>query len=228
MEFKQLLGWEYSTGCLGETPFLTVVAPDRKSMQEYLSKLSKDAAALMKWNNPVLLFIECKGSKHRYQVPLRSIAELPSEPESVESPIDLEPSISPLTLSIDADHEALMMWMLEQRSQGKSVCVTSQIDNKCLFQNDKLPVSRGVIQPAEFIGHNYLWNWRDTMEDYRDLRSRLDSLIGDRDYIPGYEYRLRRPDGKMCKYATNYYRATFLNVPVRIGVSSPEDWELLE
>ncbi|NEP44725.1 MAG: hypothetical protein F6K35_38130 [Okeania sp. SIO2H7] len=54
------------------------------------------------------------------------------------------------------------------------------------------------------------------------------SWSGDRSVLPVLEYRLRRSNGKMYRYSTDYYRVTFLGFPVRIGVSSFEDWELLE
>ncbi|MFM6355696.1 MAG: hypothetical protein ACKPH7_22945, partial [Planktothrix sp.] len=124
----------------------------------------------------------------------------------------------------DDDYQRVTEFLLTHWHDGKSVCVVSQIDNRCLFQNDKLLPARAIIQPSEWIGQNYLWYWRDSMEDYNQLRELLNRDV----YIPKFEYRLRRPDGSMARYLTDYYTANYLGVPVRIGVSGLADWELIE
>lgn len=140
----------------------------------------------------------------------------PSEP--------VNPRINPITLRPDDDYQRVTEFLLSHWQDGKSVCVVSQLDNKCLFQNDKLLPARAIIQPSEWIGQNYLWYWRDSMEDYQQLRE----LLTRDAYIPQFEYRLRRPDGSFAKYLTDYYTANYLGVPVRIGVSGLADWELIE
>ncbi|MDF5716180.1 MAG: hypothetical protein PUP93_20400 [Rhizonema sp. NSF051] len=54
-------------------------------------------------------------------------------------------------------------------------------------------------------------------------------LLDRDDFIPGYRYRLIRPDGALCEYTTDYYNVAdgWCGDPIRIGVSKPEDWRLL-
>ena len=152
---------------------------------------------------------------------LRKFSMTNSNPKPSE-PVD--PKINPITLRPDDDYQRVTEFLLTHWHDGKSVCVVSQIDNRCLFQNDKLLPARAIIQPSEWIGQNYLWYWRDSMEDYNQLRELLNRDV----YIPKFEYRLRRPDGSMARYLTDYYTANYLGVPVRIGVSGLADWELIE
>ncbi len=223
-EFKSLPGWEYQAG----ERSITMIAPNKKSAELYLWELQHNSCRCIRWHEPVELFIKYVNGSHRYRVPLMDSAGEPTEENNnIKLTMKVETQINPLTLKPDSDYQRLMEWMMEKRAEGLSVIVTSQIDDKCLFHNDVLKATRTVLTAAEFIGQNYRWYWRDTMDDYQELRDRLDAITGDRDYLSGFEYRLRRPDGALCSYATDYYRATFLGVPVRIGVSRPEDWQLV-
>jgi hypothetical protein len=151
---------------------------------------------------------------------LRKFAMANSTPKPSEP---VNPKINPITLRPDDDYQRVTEFLLEHWQDGKSVCVVSQIDNRCLFQNDKLLPARAIIQPSEWIGQNYLWYWRDSMDDYAALRELLTREV----YIPKFEYQLRRPDGSMARYQTDYYTANYLGVPVRVGVSGLADWELI-
>ncbi|MGB3401185.1 MAG: hypothetical protein WBA77_00680 [Microcoleaceae cyanobacterium] len=224
LEFNQLPGWQYQAG----EGSITMIAPDKKCAESYLWELERHPCHCIKWDEPIELFIKYVNGSHRYRVPLTSHAGEPNVENNSETNMKIETQVNPITLQPDSDYQRLMEWMLEKRTDGLSVVVTSQIDDKCLFHNDVLKASRTVLTAAEFIGQNYRWYWRDTMDDYRELRDRLDAITGDRDYLAGFEYRLRRPDGALCSYSTDYYRATFLGVPVRIGVSRSEDWQIIE
>ena len=151
---------------------------------------------------------------------LRKFAMSNSTPKPSEP---VNPKINPITLRPDDDYQRVTEFLLSHWQDGKSVCVVSQIDNRCLFQNDKLLPARAIIQPFEWIGQNYLWYWRDSMDDYAALRDLLTRDV----YIPKFEYRLRRPDGSMARYQTDYYTANYLGVPVRVGVSDVSEWELI-
>ncbi len=223
VDFCQLPGWQYEAG----ESTITMIAPDIDTAEDYLFNLRQNPQKFIRWQEPVEIYVKYAEGTHRYRVPITNSVGKPKE-ESDTSEMKTETQINPITLTPDADYQRVSEWLIEKWNEGKSVCVTSQIDNKCLFQNDKLTTRRAVIQPHEFIGQNYLWYWRDTMDDYHQLRQYLDELQGDRDYLAGFEYRLRRPDGALCRYQTDYYRGTFLGVPVRIGVSNPADWEILE
>jgi hypothetical protein len=61
-----------------------------------------------------------------------------------------------------------------------------------------------------------------------DEYNQLIELLNRDGYVPQYQYKLRRPDNRLCAYETDYYFVqNFLGEPVRIGVSKPEAWQLL-
>ena len=204
---------------------LAFVAPDGLRKGEVLS-IYKDiedwlTETAAKWGEVRLLY---NGAKQGLRKIGASATMSNSTPNSNPKPSEpVNPKVNPITLRPDDDYQRVTEFLLTHWQDGKSVCVVSQIDNRCLFQNDKLLPARAIIQPSEWIGQNYLWYWRDSMDDYSQLRELLSRDV----YIPKFEYRLRRPDGSMAKYQTDYYTANYLGVPVRIGVSGLADWELI-
>lgn len=200
---------------------IAFIAPNGMNKNDVLSiykdieKWLDETAA--KWGEVRLLYDGAKQGLRKIgaSATMSNSNPTPSEP--------VNPRINPITLRPDSDYQRVTEFLIEHWQDGKSVCVVSQIDNRCLFQNDKLLPARAILQPSEWIGQNYLWYWRDSMEDYKQLRERLTRDL----YIPKFEYRLRRPDGSFAKYLTDYYTANYLGVPVRIGVSRLEDWELI-
>jgi hypothetical protein len=128
------------------------------------------------------------------------------------------------TYFLGADYLRVTDFIREKREEGRIVVVTSMWNDVCLHTNDLLQPERGIIQPHQWTGFNYRYLWRDSRDDYNPL---IDTLLRER-YIPQYQYRLRRPDGSFARYETDYYLVEdYLNVPVRIGVSKVDAWELL-
>lgn len=128
------------------------------------------------------------------------------------------------TYFLGADYLRVTDFIREKREEGRIVVVTSMWNDMCLHTNDLLQPERGILQPHQWTGFNYRYLWRDSRDDYNQL---IDTLLRER-YIPQYQYRLRRPDGSFARYETDYYLVEdYLNVPVRIGVSKVDAWELL-
>lgn len=128
------------------------------------------------------------------------------------------------TYFLGADYLRVTDFVREKREEGRIVVITSMWNDVCLHTNDLLQPERGILQAHQWTGFNYRYLWRDSRDDYNQL---IDRLIRDR-YIPQYQYRLRRPDGSFARYETDYYLVeNYLNVPVRIGVSKVDAWQLL-
>ncbi|MGQ4646783.1 hypothetical protein [Lyngbya aestuarii] len=125
---------------------------------------------------------------------------------------------------LGADYLRITDFIKEKREQGLIVVITSMWDDVCLHTNDLLRPERANLMPHQWTGFNFRYLWRDSRDDYNQL---IDRLIRDH-HIPQYHYRMRRPDGRFAEYETDYYFVeNYLNVPVRIGVSQVDNWELL-
>lgn len=128
------------------------------------------------------------------------------------------------TYFLGADYLRVTDFLRQKREEGRIVVITSMWDDVCLHTNDLLQPERGILQPHQWTGFNYRYLWRDSRDDYNQL---IDQLVRDR-YIPQFQYRLRRPDGAFAQYETDYYLIEdYLNVPVRVGVSKVDAWQLL-
>jgi hypothetical protein len=129
-------------------------------------------------------------------------------------------------LLLNADYQTICEKLKEWKDQGLLVVITSQISSRCLHVNDLMSTGRGTyFIPSQWIGVNFLDLWRDSMDDYRRLREFLD-----RDgHIPGFTYRLLRPDGSMGEYEKDYYLCNnYLGEPVRISVAKPGKWRIVQ
>jgi hypothetical protein len=126
---------------------------------------------------------------------------------------------------VDATRRQVAEFIVEQREAEKIVIVTSQITNRCI-DIDLISPERGIFRYAsQWNGINFLELWRESLSQYEDLRTRLDSD----GYIPGFVYNLLRVDGSLGQYQKDYYLANnFLSSePVRISVANPKDWQLI-
>jgi hypothetical protein len=124
----------------------------------------------------------------------------------------------------DADYLRVLDFIREKRADGRIVVITSMVSNVCQHTNDLLVPERGVWQPYQWAGYNYLNAWRDSLDEYNQLIE----LLNQEGHVPQYQYKLRRPDDRLCSYETDYYLVpNYLGEPVRIGVSKPEAWQLL-
>lgn len=137
--------------------------------------------------------------------------ELPLESNNVE-------------LLVGADYLRIHEFLIEQYQIGNIVIITSNTNNRCYHTNSRLLPSRGVFQPHQWTGWNYLTSWRETIPQLE----RLQSLLASEGVVRGYEYQLYRPDNAFCTYSTDYYLCRdYLGDEVRIGVSRPTDWSIL-
>ncbi|HEY9635593.1 MAG TPA: hypothetical protein V6D14_19475 [Coleofasciculaceae cyanobacterium] len=147
---------------------------------------------------------------------------------SIPSFLALEEAMTNSTLNepylLDADYLRTLDFIREKRAEGRIVVITSMLSNVCQHTNDLLSPERGVLQPYQWTGYNYLHAWRDSLDEYNQLIE----LLNQDAYVPQYQYKLRRPDNRLCTYETDYYLVpNYLGEPVRIGVSKPEAWQLL-
>ena len=150
---------------------------------------------------------------------------------------------------LGADYVRLHEFLMAARQEGKIVIITSNVtrdaDNNpistenpaagrdiCHHTNDLLLPSRAYWSAHQFTGYNYRLSWRRDRNDYEHLNPEyhhLKELLARDGQAPGYEYKLFRPDGALCSYKTDYYLCRdYCGDEVRIGVSSPNDWQLLE
>lgn len=155
-----------------------------------------------------------RGSGQRYF----SIPSFLALEEAMTNSTQNQPSL------LDADYLRTLDFIREKRADGRIVVITSMVSNICQHTNDLLSPDRGVFQPYQWTGYNYLNAWRDSLDEYNQLIE----LLNRDGYVAQYEYKLRRPDNRLCGYETDYYLVpNYLGEPVRIGVSKPEAWQLL-
>lgn len=135
---------------------------------------------------------------------------------------------------LGADYMRLVERLHEWQQQGKIIAIVSNTTNICHVTNDLLLPSRGYLSGRQFKGYNYLKSWRLNFEDDGRLNPQYQQLrdLLDRDgYVKGFNYTLYRPypDDSLCEYATDYYLCeNYCNDVVRIGVSDPQDWRLVQ
>jgi PAS domain-containing protein len=108
------------------------------------------------------------------------------------------------------------------RDSGDPVCITNHLTNTCLLMNDRFAPERITWMPAQYIGMNFLWLWRDSMHDFEVLQRELRQ----NGRIDNFTFRLRRVDGSMGEYTKDFFIAEdFLGYPARISIS--KDWRSL-
>ncbi len=153
-----------------------------------------------------------------------------SKPQAPES----QPQISSYGASrIDptADSEAVLDFVKGKKAEGLIVTVTGMHSDKCLLVNDLQALDRGGGWTAQdWIGLDFKKLWHDSFllgktNYYGQL---IAAVEGDR-YLPNFFYHIRRPSGALAEYSSSYhYVDNFLGAPVRIAVSTPGDWRIIE
>ena len=112
-------------------------------------------------------------------------------------------------------------------SEGQCITITSNITNKCKHSN--VAPERGKRLAPDWTGYDYLQSWKLDGENPSDEYFGLINRLFDGEQIVGYEYDLIRPDdGAIVRYLTDYWRMDFFGEDVRIGVSRPEDFTVIE
>ena len=115
----------------------------------------------------------------------------------------------------------------EADTKGKIITIVSMVTDKCKHSN--VPPKRGLRLAPNWTGYDYRQSWKldgiNLSQEYLDLIKRL---YDDR-VVPDYEYDLIRPDdGARLRYSTRYTLVDFFGEPVRVGVSRPEAFTLIE
>ncbi|MEB3281941.1 MAG: hypothetical protein VKK42_23770 [Lyngbya sp.] len=123
VDFCQLPGWQYEAG----ESTITMIAPDINTAEDYLFNLRQNPQKFIRWQEPVEIYVKYAEGTHRYRVPITNSVGKPKE-ESDTSEMKTETQINPITLTPDADYQRVSEWLIEKWNEGKSVCVTSQID----------------------------------------------------------------------------------------------------
>lgn len=165
--------------------------------------------------------------------------------------------INPVNLEVLGD-DYLKVWEALQAEQaaGKIVIFTSNVTRDrlglrtntpnpvagrdfCYKTSDTLLPTRAIWTSDRWTGYNYRLSWRKSRHNFRELNPEYDRLkeLLERDrVVPNYHYRLYRPPaddevtGALCEYSTTYYRVRlpWYNDEVRVGVSDPKDWRVIE
>jgi hypothetical protein len=117
--------------------------------------------------------------------------------------------------------------LLEADTKGKIVTIVSMVTDKCKHSN--VPPKRGLRLAPNWTGYDYRQSWKldgtNLSQEYLDL---IKKLYDDR-VVSDYEYDLIRPDdGARLRYSTSYTLVEFFGELVRVGVSRPEDFTLIE
>lgn len=208
------LGWDYGIGREGAA----IYAPNQQEADKFLDEAVEqlqEAATHLQGK----IKIAWEGCRRPYTISA-SMNEQPSKQEMVEGNIKL---------LLGANHLQIQMseFLTEQYRAGKIVILTGHRSNICQYTSDLLKPSRAFWSASQFDGYDYLISWRNTgsLQKYDRLIAALDKD----GFAPKYDYELVRPDGALCGYQTDYYKArNSAGEEIRIGVSDPGAWALLE
>jgi hypothetical protein len=163
-----------------------------------------------------------QGSDRVYEIP-SSYASMSQDPEPASVPTNQEFAIEIETNFRALNNDSTIDLMLNNHEKGNIVIITGHQSNICRYTSNKLLPKRAIWTPRQYNGYNYLISWRETMDQYEELCSRLRSD----GMVAGFNYELIRPDGARCWYETDYYLGIFNNEIVRIGISHPEAWRII-
>jgi hypothetical protein len=140
---------------------------------------------------------------------------------------------------LGADYRRILEFLLDQEAEGNIVVITSNITDVCLHTNSLLLPSRGLRQPADWCGYGYRRSWRSSLDDFDRTNpdyDQLKALLARDGQVQDFEYTLFRPDvdsnhllDAKVRYQTSYFLCQdYLGHEVRIGVSRPQDYEVLD
>lgn len=189
------------------------------------------------------------GCDRPFQIPSAMAANAPEQKPIVSQ-------AAPNLALLGSDY--LKVWELLQAEQeaGKIVIFTSNVTRDrlgrptrtpnpvhgrdfCYKTSSTLLPSRATWTSDRWTGYNYRLSWRKDRHNFRELNpeyDRLKELLERDQVVSSYHYRLYRPPaddevtGALCEYSTTYYRLRlpFYNDEVRVGVSDPNDWRVIE
>lgn len=117
--------------------------------------------------------------------------------------------------------------LLQADSEGKTITIVSMANDRCKHSN--VPPKRGLRLSPDWTGYDYRQSWKLDGTNLSVEYLELIRLLYDDRAVPDYEYDLIRPDdGARLRYQTSYTLVDFFGEKVRIGVSRPEDYTLIE
>jgi hypothetical protein len=131
----------------------------------------------------------------------------------------------------DANYLKIEEFIGEMRQRGYIVTITDMVSNRCLKVNDLQVQDRGGgWTGANWAGLNFLNLWKDSfLAGNHNYFGELIELVGSEWFIPNFEYLLRAPNGDLRRYWSFYFYALdYLGTPVRICVSVPGNWDVVE
>lgn len=188
--------------------------------------------------------------KHPGLEPGEYAYEIPTRMAVIKQTEEVQPMINDNQMSLlGADYIRIHEFLIEQKQAGNIVIITSNITRDsegepistpnpqagrdiCHHTSDLLLPSRAFWSAKQFTGYNYRLSWRAGRDDYERLNPQYEQLkevLAKDGYVSNYEYTLYRPDGALCSYSTTYFLCRdYLGDEVRVGVSRPQDWQLLE
>jgi len=229
---------------------LFILAPDSRTAKnlkdDYLRELAKKAFQFRREETRIY-YPGCKNRPYLIPVAMAG-AECLAEPVNSDNS---ERQMEPFQHSnlLGADYIRIHEFLLEQKQNGNIVIITSNVTRDandepistenpqagrdiCHHTSDLLLPSRAHWSARQFSGYNYRLSWRRDRHDYSRLNPeyiQLKEILARDGYAPDYEYTLYRPDGAWCRYSTTYFLCRdYLGDEVRIGVSRPQDWQLIE
>lgn len=211
-----------------------IYAPDRlvaDALKQLYQQLAAEALKLGKACTEILW----PACRFPYKIPATmAMAGIPGDDVQPQQPQKSEEILMPGPREINLlgfDYCAMHEFLAAQRKEGKIVIITSNKTGICYHTNDLLRPERGVLQPLQWNGYNYLRSWRRSLHDWENLNpqlERLQELLARDGQVLDYDYTLYRPDDAHCRYSTSYYLCNdYMGDQVRVGISRPEDWELL-
>ncbi|BAY84670.1 hypothetical protein NIES267_41660 [Calothrix parasitica NIES-267] len=145
--------------------------------------------------------------------------------------IDISGFELPSTYLKNASYEIIQQFMLEMRRRGYIVTATDMTSNTCLMVNDLQAPDRGCgWRGRDWIGLNFLMLWRDSFDTGNfNYYQQLINVVSRDYFISDFDYLLRAPNGDLRRYYSHYFFVdNYLDVPARICVSKPGNWEVVE
>jgi hypothetical protein len=114
--------------------------------------------------------------------------------------------------------------MLDEIDQHElPVCLTDHNSHRCVYLNGRFTPERIILSRDEYCrnGLNFLWYWRDSMDDLQTLLRELNQ----NGKLKNFKYQMRRPDGAMCWYVMDYELTEMFGILVRKSIS--HDWGIV-
>lgn len=133
-------------------------------------------------------------------------------------------------LTPTASEEAVEDFIRDRKRENLIVTLTSMTTDKCLFVNQLQASDRSVWSQQDWVGIDFKTLWRDSFLPGRQpyYMQLINDVQRDR-LLPEFYYQIRRPSGALAEYiSTYYYLENFMGGSVRLAVSVPGAWRIVE